>query len=61
MRINRLAALAAVTVFALAATACGGDDKNSGSGSGGEHPNGCRCWTGTHGGRRRTRRAPTIR
>jgi glutamate transport system substrate-binding protein len=36
MRINRLAALAAVTVFALAATACGGDDKNSGSGSGGD-------------------------
>jgi glutamate transport system substrate-binding protein len=35
MRINRLAALAAVTVFALGATACGGDDNDGGSGSGG--------------------------
>src|SRR4029453_18091651 len=35
MRINRLAALAAVTVFALGVTACGGDDDGGDSGSGG--------------------------
>ena len=34
MRINRLAALAAVTVFALGVTACGGDDNKGDGGSG---------------------------